>query len=74
MLKTYPITEEIVQWLKEVHHIRVSDLDIRWVNASLSGVYHEERRETADYSPIIQETVDELISSIDDIFNADFIW
>lgn len=72
VLKTYPITEEIVQWLKEEHHISISDLDIRWVNARLSGVYHEERRETADYSPIIQETVDELISSIDDIFNADF--
>lgn len=30
VLKTYPITEEIIQWLKEVHHIRVNDLDIRW--------------------------------------------
>ena len=73
VLKTYPITEEIIQWLKEVHHIRVNDLDIRWVNARLSGVYHEDRKETADYSPIILDTVTELISSIGDIFNADFI-
>lgn len=72
VLKTYPITEEIIQWLEEAHHITVNDLDIRWVNARLSGVYHEDQSEKAGYSPIIQDTVNELISSIGDIFNADF--
>lgn len=72
VLKTYPITEEIIQWLKCCHHITVNDLDIRWVNARLSGVYHEDQSAKAGYSPMIQETVHELITSIGDIFNADF--
>ena len=72
VLKTYPITEEIIQWLKYSHHITVNDLDIRWVNARLSGIYHEDQSAKAGYSPMIQETVHELITSIGDIFNADF--
>ena len=72
VLKTYPITEEMIQWLVHTQSITINDLDTRWVNARLSGVYHEEQSAKAGYSPIIQETVDELISSIGDIFNADF--
>lgn len=72
ILKTYPTTEEMIQWLADQHQIVVDDLDIRWVNARLAGVFHEDQTAKTGYSPIIQETVSELICAIGDIFNADF--
>lgn len=73
ILKTYPITEEITQWLKDTHGITMNDRDIRWVNARIAGVYHEDQKAKDGYSPVVSEVVNELILSIGDIFNADFM-
>ena len=73
ILKTYPITEEITQWLKDAHGITMNDRDIRWVNARIAGVYHEDQKAKDGYSPIVQDIVNELITSIGDIFSVDFM-
>ncbi|MFR5078869.1 MAG: hypothetical protein ACLTDX_13000 [[Clostridium] innocuum] len=53
VLKTYPITEEIVQWLQcRRISITINDLDTRWVNARLSGVYHEEQSANSRSIPL----------------------
>ena len=40
-LKTYPVTLELAQWLKNTYGIALKDQDVRWLNARVSGVYHE---------------------------------
>lgn len=40
-LKTYPVTVELSQWIFKKHGIQLKDQDVRWLNARVSGVYHE---------------------------------
>lgn len=72
ILKTYPIAVELAQWLKEKHGLDLPDLDIRWMNARIAGVYHEDQKAKAGYTLVVEDIVNELVCSIGDIFNVNF--
>lgn len=64
-LKTFPVTVELSQWLASEYKIQLKDQDIRWLNARVSGVYHESDLITATNKTVeITKTLYEFIETI----------
>lgn len=72
ILKTYPIAVELSQWLFDQHGLTLKDFDIRWMNARIAGVYHEDQKAKAGYSKQIEDIVNELLAAIEGVFNVNF--
>lgn len=71
-LKTYPIAVELCDQVKKKLSTSIDELDIRWVNARIAGVYHERKDlEVSTHSKEVREVVDEMLISVEDIFNTD---
>lgn len=72
ILKTYPIAVELCSKLENKLKITIDELDIRWVNARIAGVYHERKDlEMLAHSKEVKELVEEMVTSVEDIFNTD---
>lgn len=67
-LKTYPATLELSRWLAAERNIKLKDQDIRWLNARISGAYHENtinlsNNKSAEITKVLYEFI-EIISSV----------
>lgn len=73
-LKTWPVTVELADWLKEVHQIELKDQDIRWLNARVSGVYHETMAHDTGLKAIeIREQVLDFVETISTVLGENLI-
>lgn len=72
ILKTYPIAVELCNHVKAKLSTSIDELDIRWVNARIAGVYHERKDlEVSTHSKEVREVIEEMLISVEDIFNTD---
>lgn len=72
ILKTYPIAVELCNKLEKKLKVEIEELDIRWVNARIAGVYHERKDlEMLAHSKEVKALVEEMLTSVEDIFNTD---
>ncbi|NBK97888.1 MAG: transcription antiterminator [Erysipelotrichia bacterium] len=72
ILKTYPIAVELCKKIEVNLPYKIEELDIRWVNARIAGVYHERKDlEMIAHSNEIKEIVEEMLVSVEDIFHTD---
>ena len=70
-LRTYPTILDIVEFLKEKYHFQINENDIRWMNARLAGVYHENTTHYQAYPEEIYNTVLQMTTYIGDVLNTD---
>lgn len=73
-LKTWPVTVELSEWLKETHYIELKEQDIRWLNARVSGVYHENTLHyTSTRTDEIREQLREFVETISTVLGENLI-
>ncbi|PWJ16293.1 BglG family transcription antiterminator [[Clostridium] innocuum] len=73
-LKTWPVTVELSKWLKDAHHIELKEQDIRWLNARVSGVYHENTLHyTGTRTDEIREQLREFVETISNVLGENLI-
>lgn len=72
ILKTYPIAVELCSKMEGILGVSIDELDIRWVNARIAGVYHERKDlEILAHSCEVNKLVEDMVMSVEDIFNTD---
>ena len=72
ILKTYPIAVELCTIIEQKLGVTIEELDIRWVNARIAGVYHERKDlEIVAHSNEVSALVKEMVTSVEDIFKVD---
>nr|WP_272483070.1 PTS sugar transporter subunit IIA [[Clostridium] innocuum] len=73
-MKTWPVTVELSKWLKDAHHIELKEQDIRWLNARVSGVYHENTLHyTGTRTDEIREQLREFVETISNVLGENLI-
>lgn len=73
-LKTYPVSVELCAWLEEKYHIKVKSQDIRWLNARVSGAYHENTlNKTADKIEEVTKVLYEFTETISTVVGENLL-
>ncbi len=71
VLQTYPIAQSLCKGVESQVGVEIREMDIRWINARIAGVYHERKNlELFTHKAEVTSLVLELIESVEDVFNS----
>lgn len=71
ILQTYPVALELCSIFEREINVEIGELDVKWINARIAGVYHENyNQQMKSDNEFVREIVMEMIDFISSVFET----